>query len=384
MSTNCKLYYNQKRHYTCTTSITNWFRLPSTVNRINNAAYTMQTQLNNIRLFSSNVNLTALKRIDNTIDNILYTAKHCVLYKLDNNTSRWTKQEIEGVTFIAQRNNNINNKYCIVISNRKSINNYICNVYQHMNIELNSQYLMYQVDDNNTYNLWFHDINEANIFYDIMSQIVTNYNVVKLPVQQQQQQQPHQQLSNDDTVLHNNNVNKTISKVQPQQSKQRTIPPAPITHRVVNNVLTLNVIDSQLGNKAHERQLHMQLDSFLKKLDDADNNAIKEYTNKYNKHIQKQQLQNQNNHSNDDIQHNNNHDQSTDLTAMLSKFNIKSNIKTVNNNNNVQPVRQTINDNGTDQQQNGKDHAYNKLLNTVTKPQQQQTQTIPSKLKETV
>jgi len=71
-----------------------------------------------LRSQSSSVNLSALQQRDAQVARVLFTAKHVVLYHLDQ-AQAWQRQDIEGPLFIVERRTVP--YYQLVILNRKSI-----------------------------------------------------------------------------------------------------------------------------------------------------------------------------------------------------------------------------------------------------------------------
>jgi Dcp1-like decapping family len=87
-----------------------------------------------IRAQSTSLNLLPLQRIDASIQAVVLTAKHGVLYRLDQQREVWEREEVEGPFFIVERSSSP--YYQMVILNRRNIDNYIQDIHHDMTFEV--------------------------------------------------------------------------------------------------------------------------------------------------------------------------------------------------------------------------------------------------------
>ena len=90
-----------------------------------------------IRAQSSSLNLLPLQRIDGAIQAVVLTAKHSVLYMLDQDTEKWEREDVEGPFFLVERSSPP--YYAMVILNRRSIDNFFQEIRASMAFEIQEQ-----------------------------------------------------------------------------------------------------------------------------------------------------------------------------------------------------------------------------------------------------
>ncbi|XP_074109136.1 decapping mRNA 1 isoform X2 [Cotesia typhae] len=116
------------------------------------------------------MNMTALKRVDPYIKDILETATHVALYKFNAENNEWEKTEIEGALFVYSRNGEPFNS--ILIMNRLNTNNLVEPVTQRLDLELQEPFLLYRNSKCNIYGIWFYDKDECTRIAAILKQLV--------------------------------------------------------------------------------------------------------------------------------------------------------------------------------------------------------------------
>jgi mRNA-decapping enzyme 1B len=96
------------------------------------------------------------KKCDSSIQSILKSATHVVLYKFENNT--WSKCGIEGSSFLVATPNSVQ----LIILNRHSSNNFILNVSSPLGVQDQDPFLILQETQptQRTSGLWFHQADE--------------------------------------------------------------------------------------------------------------------------------------------------------------------------------------------------------------------------------
>lgn len=107
----------------------------------------------------SRMNVTALKRVDPYVKEIIDTATHVALYQFNREDNKWEKTEIEGALFIYSRNGQPQNS--IIIMNRLNTNNLVEPVVQKLDLQLQSPFLLYRNSRFKIYGIWFYDKDEC-------------------------------------------------------------------------------------------------------------------------------------------------------------------------------------------------------------------------------
>jgi mRNA-decapping enzyme 1B len=117
-------------------------------------------------------NLRLLQRsVDPSINNILGSATHVVLYKFAQSTQNWEKSNVEGSLFLAVKPSG----YLIVIVNRSSPDNYLMELSASFQLQHNDPYLIFkQPEQGETVirGIWFPNSKERIVMNDLLSTVL--------------------------------------------------------------------------------------------------------------------------------------------------------------------------------------------------------------------
>eukprot|EP00455_Lapot_gusevi_P019774 TRINITY_DN2105_c0_g1_i3.p1 TRINITY_DN2105_c0_g1~~TRINITY_DN2105_c0_g1_i3.p1 ORF type:complete len:488 (-),score=7.30 TRINITY_DN2105_c0_g1_i3:1149-2612(-) len=127
--------------------------------------------LGEVRRVGPNLNLVNLQRKDPSIEDILFTAKHAVLYDMEPDVMSWRKKEIEGPLFIVKRRN-LENQF--IILNRLGVGrDFFQNIYSSMLIESQDpQFISFDLDSG-ILGLWFHDNQERDVAFALLTDLIS-------------------------------------------------------------------------------------------------------------------------------------------------------------------------------------------------------------------
>jgi mRNA-decapping enzyme 1B len=141
----------------------------------NSSSSTANTNHDDLR---KQANLRLLQRVSNTrtkdgtvqqLTDIVATATHVVLYEyLIATTSNWTKCNIEGSLFLVEGTSSSDTFatfYQLIILNRTSANNYICNVVHTLQASDQSPYVIVRQENGPILGFWFHNADERMSFF---------------------------------------------------------------------------------------------------------------------------------------------------------------------------------------------------------------------------
>lgn len=197
--------------------------------------------------------MSALQRLDSGIQQLLHTAKHTVLYKLDQQQA-WSKQDVEGPMFIVQRSSEP--RYRLLILNRRAADNYSVALDSDMKLERTQQYLFYtahEAHEDGVYNLWFYEEEDCVAALDVLSSLVASLRAVPSsanappPAATQASHTDHHPAPSD------------------AQSMTASAPRLSVPASVPRNIEYQQAID-----QGGQRALHQQLSSFLTKFQQTD------------------------------------------------------------------------------------------------------------------
>ncbi|RUS18747.1 hypothetical protein BC937DRAFT_88398 [Endogone sp. FLAS-F59071] len=91
------------------------------------------------------VNLSVLRRHDNTIEEILDSSSHVCVYKFDGAQGAWAKKGVEGTMFVFKRSKSPT--YGVFVLNRLGIDNYSTFLTKGLEIQLTEEYIIYRTED---------------------------------------------------------------------------------------------------------------------------------------------------------------------------------------------------------------------------------------------
>ena len=120
-------------------------------------------------------NLSALKNIDKSIEDIICDASHIAVYEFDITQQSWKRYNVEGATFIVKRvipGNNPNN-YLLIVLNKLGTDNLILDLADCKKAKIQVPYIMLRCSTKKApiiFGLWFHsEIERESVFESINS-----------------------------------------------------------------------------------------------------------------------------------------------------------------------------------------------------------------------
>ncbi|GLJ55137.1 hypothetical protein SUGI_1183290 [Cryptomeria japonica] len=117
------------------------------------------------------LNLTVLQRIDPYVEQILTTAAHVTFYKMDVETTTWSRKDVEGSLFVVKRKTQP--RFQFIVMNRRNTENLVQDLLGGFQFEVQVPYLLYQSSAKEVTGIWFYNHHEceeiANLFNRILS-----------------------------------------------------------------------------------------------------------------------------------------------------------------------------------------------------------------------
>ena len=108
-----------------------------------------------VDLQDDSINLRALRKIDDNIKEILFSAGQVAIYYFNIDSEQWKRKEIEGALFFVKRNTQ--SEYAFVVINKLSTMNLVQRITKDFETNLQLPYLMYKNTENEIYCVWFYD-----------------------------------------------------------------------------------------------------------------------------------------------------------------------------------------------------------------------------------
>lgn len=101
------------------------------------------------------INLSVLKRYDNSITNIIESSSHVVVYSFEPSLQTWKKRGIEGTMFIFRRTKEPSTGFLVM--NRLTPDNLIVYITANIEIEITGDFVIYKTDDDDVNGLWIYE-----------------------------------------------------------------------------------------------------------------------------------------------------------------------------------------------------------------------------------
>jgi len=99
---------------------------------------------------NTDLNLSVLRRYVPTISSILSIAPSAVIYNFLAHEQTWDRAEIDGTLFVCQLFPADGDKFCIVVLNKRGLDNLIVDLGQVRDVEITSEFLILRWVDNGT------------------------------------------------------------------------------------------------------------------------------------------------------------------------------------------------------------------------------------------
>ena len=115
-------------------------------------------------------NMSVLKRMDEDILEILYSATHVAVYEFDTTRKSWKRSDIEGTLFLVKRCSAP--RFRMIVVNSKRIDNFMEEVDGSLECEVLQTFLLYTRGNNQLYGIWFYDEKNCEEFGNYLKRIV--------------------------------------------------------------------------------------------------------------------------------------------------------------------------------------------------------------------
>lgn len=107
-----------------------------------------------VDLQDDSINLRALRKIDDNIQEILFSAGQVAIYYFNLDDTQWKRKEIEGALFLVKRG--LQPEYSFVVINKLSTINLVQRITKDFETNVQLPYLMYKNTENEIYCVWFY------------------------------------------------------------------------------------------------------------------------------------------------------------------------------------------------------------------------------------
>ena len=114
--------------------------------------------------------MSVLKRMDEDILEILYSATHVAVYEFDTSRRSWKRSDIEGTLFLVKRCSAP--RFRMIVVNSKRIDNFMEEVDGSLECEVLQTFLLYTRGNNQLYGIWFYDEKNCEEFGNYLKRIV--------------------------------------------------------------------------------------------------------------------------------------------------------------------------------------------------------------------
>ncbi|KAH7292591.1 hypothetical protein KP509_29G076300 [Ceratopteris richardii] len=119
------------------------------------------------------LNLTVLQRLDEHIQEILFTAAHVTLYDFDVDKCQWSRKGVEGSLFVVKRRNKP--RFQFIVMNRRSTTNLVEDVLDGFECEVQVPYLLYRNAADEVNGIWFYNSRECEEVGSLLARISNAY-----------------------------------------------------------------------------------------------------------------------------------------------------------------------------------------------------------------
>uniref|UniRef100_A0A7S3E489 Uncharacterized protein n=1 Tax=Chloropicon laureae TaxID=464258 RepID=A0A7S3E489_9CHLO len=118
---------------------------------------------------SDKLTLASLRRNDNTIEEIIDTAKHVSLYEFQLGLNEWKRRDVEGSLFVVKRS--ALPRFQFIILNRLSPKNHLEDILDSTDLEKQAPYIMYKTSQQELLGLWFYEDKECEKIFHLLTKI---------------------------------------------------------------------------------------------------------------------------------------------------------------------------------------------------------------------
>lgn len=128
------------------------------------------------KLTDSEVNVSAIRRVDPLVKDLVDSATHVALYSFNGLKNEWDKTNIEGALFVYRRKDNP--LYSMFILNRNSPENLIEPVVKELDLQLQNPFILYKNKQGLIYGIWFYNKEDCYRISDILQKLVKELTLV--------------------------------------------------------------------------------------------------------------------------------------------------------------------------------------------------------------
>ncbi|KAI2795933.1 mRNA-decapping enzyme 1B [Blomia tropicalis] len=127
------------------------------------------------------INLRALRKIDDNIREILFTAGQVAIYYFnsDDDTGKWQRKEIEGALFFVRRS--VQPEHAFVVINKLSTINLVQKITKDFETNIQPPYLMFKNTEDEIYCIWFYDQNNCTLLNSKIEEIISELKKTPFP-----------------------------------------------------------------------------------------------------------------------------------------------------------------------------------------------------------
>ncbi|KAI5710752.1 mRNA-decapping enzyme-like protein [Diaphorina citri] len=122
------------------------------------------------KLTDSEVNVSAIRRVDPMVKDLVDSATHVALYSFNGHKSEWDKTNIEGALFVYRRVESP--LYSMFILNRNSPENLLEPVVKELDLQLQNPFILYKNKQGLIYGIWFYNKEDCHRISDILQSLV--------------------------------------------------------------------------------------------------------------------------------------------------------------------------------------------------------------------
>uniref|UniRef100_A0A8D8Y3A0 mRNA-decapping enzyme 1B n=1 Tax=Cacopsylla melanoneura TaxID=428564 RepID=A0A8D8Y3A0_9HEMI len=122
------------------------------------------------KLTDSEVNVSAIRRVDPLVKDLVDSATHVALYSFNGPKNEWDKTNIEGALFVYKRVGNP--LYSMFILNRNSPENLLEPVVKELDLQLQNPFILYKNKQGLIYGIWFYNKEDCERISDILQKLV--------------------------------------------------------------------------------------------------------------------------------------------------------------------------------------------------------------------
>jgi hypothetical protein len=129
--------------------------------------------LEEARKLKKQFSLATLRRMNPTIQDIISSCTHVVLYKYQ--SEKWVKLDVEGALFIVSCSKSPLHQ--MVVLNKNGIENTVINISKSLSIEESGEFLMYsdgRETSDTVLGLWFYKTEEKELILDCLNQLIAS------------------------------------------------------------------------------------------------------------------------------------------------------------------------------------------------------------------